>query len=560
MRIELRQYQWSMLAGTLILWGMLAGASRAAEVTESGRITYEVASGVYINVGTDQGLREGTSGSLTLDDGRAFNFEVLHAARQSALLRLVNPPEGESFVGLNVELAFEGASPDEGEAVAEEQDRPSDPNESAKTEAQEEFVPLLAPTKRLPEITRPENVSHGRIQIRQILQTDSETDLDYSMTRLGSSGSVERIGGSPWSFEWSGNVRYRDGDAYIRHPEYQEAHLDLYEAVLQHPFDEGGFLRLGRFLPHELPGIGYVDGVQSEIAQSEHVRLGAIAGLKPGRRDLDASTDEPLFAGYTTLEAGTRERGYYSGTIGVMGSLYDGETDRLALLVDQRAGFGSDLTLYSTAAIDFDVGAAQARNGTRLTRLDLYGVSKLTSSVTLRGGVDHWERPDNLAERELLVVDDDRFFDDGHWRYWIGSGQRLTKSLRISEEVAFIDSDNGEDGARWRVGVTQAGLFSRPDASVTVTVYNLLGDAVDGYGGRVSGYLPLLDRKLFVQPSAGFRMLQTDPEDDDFTLSYLSLRLDGRISKHWTLLGGATYSFGDEVDTSLFEIGLRYAW
>lgn len=393
-----------------------------------------------------------------------------------------------------------------------------------------------------------------------MLQTDSESDVDYSMTRVGSSGSVERIGGSLWSFEWSGNVRYRDGDAYIRHPEYQEANLDLYEAALQHPFDEGGFLRLGRFLPHELPGIGYVDGVQSEMVQSEHVRLGAVAGLKPGRRDLDASTDEPLFAGYTTIEAGTRERGYYSGTVGLMGSLYDGATDRLALLVDQRAGFGPDLTLYSTAAIDFDVGAAQTRNGTRLTRLDLYGVSKLTSAVTLRGGVDHWERPDHLAERELLVVDDDRFFDDGYWRYWVGSGQRLTKSLRVSEEIAFIDSDNGEDGARWRIGVTQTGLFSRPDASVTATVYNLLGDAVDGYGGRVSGYLPLLDRKLFVQPSAGFRMLQTDPEDDDFTLSYLSLRLDGRISKRWTLLGGATYSFGDEVDTSLFEIGIRHSW
>lgn len=557
MRYRPRRYLWSVLSCTLTVW--LAGGSWAGEVAQSGRITYEVASGVYVNVGTDLGLRQGSFGSLSLDDGRTFDFEVLHAARQSSLLRLVNAPRGESFVGLNVELAFEDSANDQTETPVEET-KPVDPNAPVASEKEQKFVPLLAPAKRMPEITRPENVSHGRVQVRQMLQTDSETGLDYSVTRIGSSGSVDRIEGSPWSFEWSGNVRYRDGDAYVRHPEYQEPHLDLYEAIFQRPFDEGGFLRLGRFLPHELPGIGYVDGVQSEMVRGEHVRLGAIAGLKPGRTDLDASADEPTFAGYTTLEAGTRQRGYYSGTFGLMGSLYDGETNRLALLVDQRAGVGPDLTLYSTATIDFDVGAAETRNGTRLTRLDLYGNSKLTSSITLRGGVDHWERPDNLAERDLLVVDDDRYFDDGYWRYWVGSAQRLTQNLRFSEEVAFIDSDNGEDGARWRVGATRTGLFGLPDASVTMTVYNLLGDAVDGYGGRVSGYVPLIERKLFVQPSAGFRMLETEPQTDDFTLSYLSLRLDGRLSKNWTLLGGATYSFGDEVDTRLFEIGVRYAW
>jgi hypothetical protein len=95
---------------------------------------------------------------------------------------------------------------------------------------------------------------------------------------------------------------------------------------------------------------------------------------------------------------------------------------------------------------------------------------------------------------------------------------------------------------------------------VTLSVYNLVGNTVDGYGARVSGYVPLLDRKLFVQPSAGFRMLETDQAADDFTLTYLSLHLDGRLSKNWRLQGGATYSFGDEVDSSLFELGLRFSW
>jgi len=554
-----RQRLWRICICVVLLTACFTAVARAAEASLSGRVTYEIADGVYVNIGTDQGLRAEIVGSLTMDDGRTFAFEVLHVARQSALLRLANRPQGESFIGRDVELSFQAASTEQTED-AEQEEEPPGVNEPATEGESKEFVPLLTPPKRLPEVTAPRNVSHGRVQLRQMVQTDSETDLDYWITRLSSSGSIDRIESSPWSFRWSGSVRYRDGDAYVDHPEYQRPHLSLYEAVLQRPIAEDGFLRLGRFLPHELPAIGYVDGTQGEMLRGEHLRLGAVAGLKPSRTDLQASADEPLAAGYATFEAGSRDRGYYSGTVGVLGSLYDSETNRLALLVDQRGGVGSDLTVYSTAVVDFDVGAAETHDGARLARLDLYGVSKITSAITLRGGLDHWERPDNLAERDLLIVDDDRYFDDGYWRYWIGSGQRLSKSWRFTEEVSFINSDNGQDGARWRVGATRTGLFGQQNTSVSVTVYNLLGDAVDGYGGRISGYLPLLEHKLFVQSSAGFRMLETDPGADDFALSYLALRLDARLSKNWSLQGGGTYSFGDNVDARLFDAGIRYAW
>ncbi len=561
-----QQREW-LIAGVSVLVIFLLTMPVAAETAVLGRVTEELADGMQVNVGTDEGLYQGLLGSLRLYDGRVFQFEVLNAGRDSALLHLATLSSDDSLLGRTVELAFEPvltgqtatSEPTTDEAASPEpaQKKVQQPTASEETA---EFVPLLAPPRQAPEISRPANVSHGRVQVRQMLQNDSETDQSYSVTRMSSSGSVERVGGSPWSFEWSGNLRYRDGDAYVSHPDYQDPQLYMYEAMFQRPIDDGGFLRFGRFLPRELPGIGYVDGLQGESRRSEHVRIGAVAGLKPGRIDLEATADEPVAVGYTTIETGDRNRSYYSGTVGVLGSMYEGEANRLALLFDQRAGFGPNLTLYSTAAVDFDTGAAETREGTSLTRLDLYGVAKVTSSVRLRAGVDHWERPDNPAERDLLAVDDDRYFDDGYWRYWVGSDQRVTRNWRFSEEVSFIDSDGSDDGPRWRAGVTRTGLFGLPDASVTTTIYNLSGNAVDGYGGRISGYLPLLDRKLSVQPMAGFRMLDTDPQGDDFKLSYLSLRLDGHVSKHWSLFGGGTYSFGDAVDTRLFEVGLRYAW
>ena len=259
-------------------------------------------------------------------------------------------------------------------------------------------------------------------------------------------------------------------------------------------------------------------------------------------------------------ETGPRDGRYYSGTVGLLNSYYDGSFDRLALLIDQRAGLGRGFTLYSTAAVDFDIGASETQMGTRLTQLNVSAVSELSSFLTLRAGVDHWERPDHEAERDLLPFQDERFFDDGYWRYWIGSSQNLPWRLRFSEDVGYIDSDTVDGDVRWQVGVTRSGLGDWQDASVTVAVYNLIAFEDDGYGCRVSAHLPLNQGTVLVQPAAGFRVLQTDTQAEDITLSYLSIGLDGRISRQWSLFGGATYFQGDDVNSTLFELGLRFAW
>jgi hypothetical protein len=270
--------------------------------------------------------------------------------------------------------------------------------------------------------------------------------------------------------------------------------------------------------------------------------------------------DEQLLAGYATFETGKRPGPYYSGTAGILATLYEGQSDRLALLFDQRAGVGPLFTLYSTAEIDFDVGGAQTRTGTNLTRLDVYAVSRLSSDLTFRAGLDHWQRPDNRAERDLLVYEDDRYFDDGYWRYWVGSDQGLPWNLRFFEEIAFIDSQTDDYDPQWRVGLTRTGLFSWQDAGATFTVYNLVANGTDGYGGRLSAYLPFMKHKLFIQPMAGFRTLEVEPQSREFELTYLSLRINGRLSPKWSLLGGFTHSYGDSIDSTLLDLGLRYRW
>ena len=130
----------------------------------------------------------------------------------------------------------------------------------------------------------------------------------------------------------------------------------------------------------------------------------------------------------------------------------------------------------------------------------------------------------------------------------------------MSEEFAFIDSPDYDYDPRWRIGLTHTDMFSWQGASVTATVYNIAVQGMDGYGGRLSAYLPFIKHKLFIQPMAGFRKLEVEPQSREFKMTYLSLRINGRLSPNWSLLGGFTHSYGDRADATLLDLGLRYRW
>jgi len=533
--------------------GMLQGVFAVMQNIPA-HITYRIEEGVYVDIGSGMGLSQGTRGHLVLEDGRALAFEALQVAKNTALLKLDG--QGAELTGilrmLPVELVFEPAA--EEKAVASTGSSLTGGNDVA-----EPFVPLLAPMKQTAAVTSSENVSHGNIGVRQSAQSGTDNQLDRMVTRLYTSGNVDRLQGSGWSFNWSGQARYRTGDAYVDHPEYETIQPLIYSAMLQHPLDAGGFVRIGRFLPFELPGIGYIDGGQLEVNHDNPWRFGMVAGLKPDRVDLAASGDEPTIAGYATLEAGARGASYYSGTAGLLASLYKGEANRLALLFDQRASLGSRFDLFSTAEMDFGV-ADTTNSATQLSRFDLNASYRVLQNHTLRAGADHWQRTDTLSERDRLTIVDESLFDDGYWRYWVGGRHRLPWKFSLNEEVAYTVSDATENAMRWRAGLTRTGIFSWSGANVAATLYNLEAQDASGYGGLLSAYLPFWNGGLSVRPSASMRWLDPAGGGDGFTVSYYALYLDARIARSWLLTGGLTETLGDGADATLFDLGLRYSW
>lgn len=548
-------------AVALALATLLSTPLFAVDVPVECQLVYETADGFFVDVGINEGLEAGEKGWLRRDGEQIGQIEVIRVAQESALLRLVSGLSRDlGLAGERITILFDRPEPTPTRPPVGREPSPTLRDRAA---TEEPFVPLLAPPgMKDAGFSDAENIFHGTFTTRQIFQLSSDGDTDYSITRGRTSGSLERIGRSPWTLEWSGEASYRTGDLeYVR--DFEQIRLEVYRLALFRRFDDESFVRIGRFIPRELPSVGFLDGIHGEKVLTKHIRVGSMLGFKPERDGLNVVFEEPTAVAYTTFEAGDRLKFHYTGTAGVLASLYEGDADRLAILIDQRMNFGK-LSLYSTSDVDLDIGAAEVHDGPRVTRWDVSAAYSLTSWLGLRAGVDRFERPDTEAERDFIntgALDPEDFYDRGFWRYWTGANHALFWNLYLSEEVSLTDSEDENYTFRWNASLTRSGLPWLPAASLTVTAYNLNGGETEGYGGRISAYLPFSSYGLSLHPSVAARKLESDLiDDDEFEVADASLRVNWVLSPSWTVSAGGSYAFTDDVQRSLFDLAFTFRW
>lgn len=546
----------SLLALTLLL---PSAQLRAQSTIVQGQIVDVTQEDLYVDVGTGQGLRPGDIGTIGQKGTQIARVQVMEATRFSARLRILSKAASTNFKeGDRVNFHVSRAPPSEEDKGATHTVPKGD-----QPQQTEEFVPLLAPLPpKKAALPVSENIFHGRLRNRQLWQTENRNQSNYTLSSLDSDGSIERINGTSLSFVWSGLATYRSGSAFRSSPDYQDVKADLYRATLAGKFsEERGTFRVGRFLPQEVPSVGYVDGLQSEWKLSDNWRLGNVAGTQPRPHDLAFSIRDPQDAAYVTLEAGKQNHFYYSGTLGFLETLFNGKPDRTAFIHDQRADIGSRFNLYSTTELDMDWTTTHPRGGTRLTRMNLYGNLTITSFLGIRGGTDHYGHLDTRAERALfggISSSSSR----GYWRYWVGSNQSIGPRLRFNEDISFLDAPNDDSPAHWQVSATRIGLPFISDAQTTLTTYNLNGTGTKGYGGLLSGFFPFLKSRLIVTPSCGFRYFKNDTDIDPmkWELTDYAVRMDARFNKNWGVFGGVSQTYSEVTHTLLVESGLNYRW
>ena len=551
--------QFRLFLSSVSLAPLLLSNLQAADASIlKARITNVVNGFVYVDVGSSRGIKHGEVGRVIKHGIEINQAEVVTLDTNSAQLNLlVNNATEQPAIGDRVFFQID-ISDVKVESSEFEQRNIYDGEE---TSGEPDPLPLLSPiSKRKMGYPTIANIFHGKAKLRQLFQVDSENNLDYSLTRLGVDASVERISGTPWNFEGDLDIRYRTGEAFESRDDFEEPRFDFDEAFFERKIYNIGFLRLGRFLPSELSSIGYIDGIQLEVPLNNSINYGTVVGLKPDRENLDFSIDEPTITAYLSAESGTPRELYYTGTLGVHGSMFDGSGNRLAILLDQRVNIGPKFNIYSSSEIDLDIGESKFNNGLSLTRLNIHATSPIHRVFTLRAGVDHYERPDIPSERDLLPFENEEFFDTGYWRYWIGGSHRLPLKLRLTEQITFIDPAGGKIDERWRLSLSRRGLPWNPSGNLSVSVYSLSGLFDDGYGGYLSGYLSFLHGKVTMSPRCSFRMLEDRSGSTDLEVTNYSIYTYLYLNKKLSFNVGFTHTTGDSLNSTLIDLGLVQRW
>jgi len=526
------------IAATLLV--LLGAAMGSDEII--AHVSYRTPDGFYVDVGSDAGLRVGDIGIVRRDGVEVVRAEVIAVAEKSARMEIRRGLPGQPGVGEPVWFEAPGrANPDAPAPTAK------------KADETEPFVPLLERTKTPLEARSRKNIHSGWVSISQYLQSASLSSFDFWTTRIGSAGRIDRLGGKAWALRWSGNLSARGGEGF-EDSVLEGGRIDVFELALSHR-TESGTLQFGRFLSRALAGVGYLDGVHIERGQSGEFRLGGMLGLKPGRFDLAPSLDEP-----TAVVYGTWSGKKWSGTLGLLASLFEGDFDRAALLIDQRITAGSGFRANVNLEIDFDVGAAMVREGVRLTRLDIYASQRVSKAVTLRAGVDHYERLDNASERQGLSDDgtgvDPALFGPGFWRYWFGGRAALPSGFSLDAELGAVDAPNTGSTPRWRATLAR----SRQSSRVQLTVYNMEGESVKGYGARLNGFFTLGQGRWTLQPAVGLRAFDSNVQNGNLAVTDIRLRAEYRSRSKWNFYAGVAVLLSDPVDTYSLELGLRLRW
>lgn len=419
----------------------------------------------------------------------------------------------------------------------------------------------LGPPARDAPPPPPSFVVEGGHRIEQRLSLSGVDHVDRSRTRLATRAALRLPGADSWAVDWSTSVGWEGLDTVDADGEDPDGRFQLHRFVLTRRFDGAGFVRAGIGLSEPLPGTGRVDGAHGELQLGSRVRVGVLAGARTRREELEFESDESVGVVYVGTRVGRRRRLYYGATVGVLGSVFEGEPDRCSLLLLQEADIGSRLGVKVGSELNTDAFDTGAVDAFQLARLNVCTESPLFSFLTLRAGVDHVKRPDTRTSRGDGLAGEDRMMRVGSWRYWVGCRQSLPGRVEIDGEVAFLSGpeDDGYEDA-FRLSLRRTGLPAFPEGRVSASFRDVREGDLRGLRTVLGASLPFLEKRLVVRPQVELRVRTIEEEEFEPRVLGVSVDAAWRQGDRWELHAGVGYSFESREESTVFDVALRCYW
>ena len=448
----------------LLVVAALASVAHA----RAAKVTAITPSTVYVDAGTADGLRAGTSWQATID-GRAATVRVVAAASHDAVLEV----DGAKLaIGGTIDLPAAAAPPPP--VAVRPPPQPLPPWRPVPDAMQE--VQVAAQHEQPGEAAAPAHtIVTGEIALSAFLAGDLSKDSSTSWQDLALSSQLTVIDG-PWRYDHLVEARLAGSPELFNAPlQHAQARFDVYLFRLQYS-DPRYAIALGRQPSATLSELGVVDGAHGSVNLGGGTQLEAFAGLRPAT-DLAMALIPHAGAdlGWQTATAsGTHAR----LDAGIAIDEYKGSLDRAAAAASASISTKT-LVLHGDAVVDLASDASG--KGGRLTRAAGFlrnRRGKLTAGLS--AGYDQPFLDRAFVEEIPDIVYGPRSFAGGELEYAWRPGLTIGTTARVERGDGFT-SGYGDVLATW--------IQSR--MRYTLAPHVIIGSLVDETGVRAGVGFPL---------------------------------------------------------------------
>ena len=528
----------------------VVGTSEVVRV--ESRVTSNTAGSYYLDKGRAAGIAVGDRVVLYPTGGTTSEGTVRAVSKNTARVELDVGGVGAS-VGDRVEVVvprsrLAGDSAPNASKPAGQGTAPDHPAWAHPEENWAPNQPLLAPAFGLsPEEREPRIRGRAYIQAQGTWDNQGGTRTYYSGS-LGADATMENPFGQGGSFRIDASVWTRGADADGIDSQSQETRLRLSRFTYEFggTDDRPTRWQFGRFLQHEFPAFGLLDGVEWNRRLGPHDVVGASVGAMPEPFS-DMKSFQDLQAAVFYRHSFDEKRRNRVG-FGYQNTWHKGEQDRNLFVADADVRPTNDLSLHSSAWIDHygseDVVKDQ---GFELTEFLVSANWNATSTTGLGATYSNRRIPELLrnefARYDAAQLDRNVLDRVALYGWWMAS-----TALRFDARVDHW-SDQDDSGSNVELGGSLRDVLWN-EGELRASVFRADGSFSSGPGFRAQG------SKAFGRTYASLGYEFVDYEQKDFTGEQRKLgqhavfgSLDLPVFVDWDLSLTGEKRFGDEQDS-----------
>ncbi len=417
-------------------------------------------------------------------------------------------------------------------------------------------LPLLAPVQGISNWERERNLRGRWFSQANWSAADINGEQDYLLARSGLDLALDNPFGKGGALEFDGELLHRSQSLWDAGDDSEtHARLDRLSTWWGGVRGRETRYEFGRFLHHEFPEFGVLDGGEINWRSAAGHRFGASMGLLPEIDDTRSSGEDVALAAWYRLVVGEDEHAALG--LGAQKTWHAGSADRDLLVVQGHWRAGARWSISGSGWIDFYGSEDKLKDsGPELTQAFANANYRFDNGFSLGAHASQFRWPE-LARDELPPLTSTTLVDGEVTRVGLNASKNLTSRLRLWAR-ADRWSDQDDAGGNYEVrAVLRDTLFDKGEISAA-------GFVTEGKFSDVQGVRAGVQRN-FVAGNArlDYEIAQSDQVDFNGTQASLTqhaLRasFDTSFGKAWSLSLSGETRFGDEQDSFAAGFYLQY--